>query len=441
MNKKFIKNFSNEGKLSNLPDSDYWLSREEIILTNLYLRGGAVPKVQIKNLMDKSLTLQNAGPSLDEYFFNPEFPKINDAIGFQTFLSATRKLIDLFNLGTLHLDVALRNIASPDLATNEIYILDFIHALSEHNKLQKPLPLIPTPELHHPLLIEAIELDWESYFSNIGKPCPKLDKTLTISNQEFSAYWVSDIRVQLLCKNLALLSHGMGNLAIEFSHSPNLEVDSKKLFLELGLTMRNLDEGDAAKTLKYVESTVTEAMNRVISSHFDLSNATPIPNVQRDSNSADNNSAKQEASDITSKSLKLNEDTHTSQSTSDKNTQNQSHKWNSLLMFVLCWSLIGLNIYLIDAVVVYKKITLSNEIILWIIISGIIIPLALFLSFFRQERLRNKIQGISLAIAVLTQISIIASYPTSTFNQIWTWIPSLAIGVGALILNYKKRLK
>jgi hypothetical protein len=433
MNKKFIKNFSNEGKLSNLPDGDYWLSREETILTNLYLRGGAVPKVQIKNLMDKSLTLQNAGPSLDEYFFNLEFPKINDAIGFQIFLSATKKLIDLFNLGTLHLDVALRNIASPELATNEIYILDFIHALSEHNKLQKPLPLIPTPELHHPLLIEAIKLDWENYFSYIGKPCPKLDKTLTISNQEFSDYWVSDIRVQLLCRNLALLSHGMGNLAIEFSHSPNLEPNSKKLFLELGLTMRNLDEGEAAKTIKYVESTITDAMNMIISGHFDLSNATPIPNVLRD-----NNSGKHGASDNASKRSKVNKGANTSQSISDKNTPDQSKEWNSLLTFALCWSLIGLNIYLIDAVVVYKKIILSNEIILWIIISGIIIPIALCLTFFRKEKLGNKIQNISLVIAVFSQFAVIASYPTSTFNQIWTWIPSLVIGIGALILNYKR---
>jgi hypothetical protein len=436
MNKEFIKNFSNEGKLSDLPDSDYWLSREEIILTNLHLRGGAVPKVQIKNLIDKSLTLQNAGLSLDEYFFNPEFPKINDALGYHVFLLSTMKLKALFNLDTLHLDIALRNIASPSLITNEIYILDFIHALSEHNKLQKPLPLIPTHELHHPLLIQALELDWKNYFSAIGKPCPKLDKTLTISNQEFCDYWVSATQVQLLCKNLALLSHGIGNLALEFSRSLNLESNSRKLFQEIGLMMRNLDERDAEKTLQNVEIIVKEAMNNIYSSHFDLNNATPIPKVQKDSRSADTSSWDPKNHEIFPKSSKLIEQTLTSRETPNKDVLEQSKRRNLLLIFFLCWSLIGFNVYLIDVVVVYNKIILSNEIILLIIISGFIIPVALCLGIFQQEKINNIIQKISLALAVLTQFSIIVSYPTSTYNHIWTWLPSLVIGTTALLINH-----
>jgi hypothetical protein len=436
MNKQFIKNFSNEGKLSTLPDSDYWLSREEMILTNLYLRGGAVPKVQIKNLIDKSLTLQNAGTSLDEYLTNPAFPKISSALGFQAFLSSTIKLQDLFNLGILHLDVALRNIASPDLLKNELYILDFIHALSEHNQLQKPLPLVPTPDLHHPLLIEALERDWRNYFSSLGKPCPKLDKTLTISNQEFCEYWVNTTQVQLLYNNLALLSHGLGNLATEFAHSPNLEVSCKTLFQDLGLKMRNQDEGDATQTLEYAKNAIEEAMSNLGSNPFYLNNATPIPTVQKANLSGEGNEESLSYRDKSHKLSNPGEQTLTSQTARPKTSMQRSKRWGSLLVFTLCWSLIGLNIYLIDAIVIYKKIILSDEIILWIIIAGALIPLGLCFSIFQQDKRKNNSQRIFLVLAVFTQFAVITSFPTSTYNQIWTWIPPLMIGLSALLLNF-----
>jgi hypothetical protein len=439
MDKQFIKNFSNEGKLSSLPDSDYWLSREEMILTNLYLRGGAVPKVQIKNLIDKSLTLQNAGLSLDEYFTNSAFPKISGGLGYQIFLTSITKLRALFNLGTLHLDVALRNIASPDLSTNELYILDFIHALSEHNQLQKPLPLIPTPGLHHPILIEALEADWKTYFSNLGEPCPKLDKSLTISNQKFCEYWVSTTQVQPLYKNLALLSHGIGNLAIEFAHSPNLEDCNKKLFQDLGLMMRNLDEGDAVKIFEYVENTIEEAMAYFESIPFYLTNATPIPIVQKNNNSANSIEGDINHHYLSPKLSNPDEKKITSQMTPLKPSPESLKRWSSFLVFIVYWSLVVLNIYLIDTIVVYKKIMFSNEIILLIIIAGVIIPLGLCLSVFQQEKRRNYSQRIFLMLAVLTQFAVISSFPSPIYNQIWTWIPPLLIGTCALLINFMKK--
>jgi hypothetical protein len=151
----------------------------------------------------------------------------------------------IFNLGVLHLDIALRTIATPDLRSENIFILDFSHALSKHNQLQKPLPLIPTEGLHHPLLINSLSSDWENYFSYFSIRNQKIDSTLVISNEEFTEYWPQSLSVQDLSTNKAVLCHGIANLLNELSIALSCSNTLNQYFLETSQKLRFLNQDDA----------------------------------------------------------------------------------------------------------------------------------------------------------------------------------------------------
>ena len=167
MSEDFVKHFTVAGSSSILPDAAYWLSREELILTYLHQRNASVPKVSIKNLTQKSIAMENVGQSLSDQFKENknQFNTTQVAILITNSIEA---LIEIFNLGILHLDIALRNITTPQGANNRIYILDFVHCLSATNRLQKPLPLLPTDGLHHPMLYQALKKDWSNYFFSLN---------------------------------------------------------------------------------------------------------------------------------------------------------------------------------------------------------------------------------------------------------------------------------
>jgi hypothetical protein len=448
MNSKFIKNFNIEGQLSNLPDSDYWLSREELILTYLNQRGASVPKVQMKDLVRKSLTLQNVGTSLDIYFNEEGYPEVDKASALKIYLDAIILLEELLSLGVLHLDVALRNIATPNLDGQEIYILDFIHALASHSALQKPLPLLPTEGLHHPALLNALNTDWENYFKFFGVDTPKLDSTLSISNEEFSRYWIDFSAVQSLCENHPILAHGLGNLALELSKAKNIDASAREIFRGFSDTLCNLDSKDSYLRIADVKSSIASALNSDPAEHKRQYNATPIPRVH-------------------SKYIEINPTTEIgiigslptfeverritidpkdegekNSPTLISNIQIDSLKFSSsysLGNFLLCWTLILLNIYLIDSVVRYRRVILADEIILLIILIGVIAPFTLLISLFSGGARRIKIQSFAAFLAVATELLVIGSYPNATYSSFLSWLPSCAIGFFAFLLSVSNK--
>ena len=64
----FVKHYSSTGPFLNLPANNYWILREESILSYLEQRGAKVPKVYIKNTQDQSLTLEFVGESFYDLF-------------------------------------------------------------------------------------------------------------------------------------------------------------------------------------------------------------------------------------------------------------------------------------------------------------------------------------------------------------------------------------
>ena len=453
MNSKFIKNFNIEGQLSNLPDSDYWLSREESILTYLYQRGASVPKVQMKDLIRKSLTLQNVGTSLDVFFNGSNHQEIHKNSALQIYLSSILILEELLSLGVLHLDIALRNVATPDPSKQDIYILDFIHALSSHGKLQKPLPLLPTEGLHHPSLINALNTDWKNYFEFLGRETPKLDKTLSISNEEYSRYWIDLPAVQSLCEYHPILSHGLGNLASEIANSRNIEDSARELFLDFSRILKNLDQQESYLKLADTKGSIASILGADSAQGFHYINATPIPKVHTNQIEIPKHvipeiikptSTLSSRSHITKDPIvqdAKNEEENVEQAPISRKKGDPKQLTSSFSFgnFLMCWALILLNIYLIDFVVRHKKIILADEILLLVILIGLTTPFTLVIGLFSSSAKRIKILSLSALLAVSAELIVIGSYPNVTYSSFLSWLPSCAIAVFAFILSVSNK--
>jgi len=447
MDNKFIKKFIYEGQISNLPDSDYWLSREELILTYLYQRGASVPQVQMKDLVKKALTLQNVGTSLNVFFNDLSYPEISNREALKILLVSIIQLQELLNFGVLHLDIALRNIASSKIQSDEFYILDFIHALSEHNQLQKPLPLLPTSELHHPMLIKALEADWNEYFKYIKQPTPKLDDSLTISNDDFSSYWINSSQIQCLCKSSAILSHGIGNLALEMANSINLEKSSRIIFRDFSNKLKFLDDKKSIKEIEHVKIVIIDILSKGPNNLVAKNIPTPIPKVRSKFSEIHNTFISPNFSQDKF-SLQLDE-IHNSSTLNKpidlylkeilpineglpviKKTHSTIYTFGK---FILCWSMILINVFLIDFIIKYENIVISNEIVLLIIIVGFSICLLWLLSIFLTKNKRAFLHTIVVLTITLTQFIVIGSYPKYVYIQLWTWLPSCFLGIFAFL--------
>lgn len=453
MNSKFIKNYNIEGRLSSLPDADYWLSREESILTYLHQRGASVPKVQMKDLIRKSLTLQNVGTSLDIIFNDSNRQAISKDSALKIYLSTILILEELLSLGVLHLDIALRNIATPDSSNQDIYILDFIHALSSHSKLQKPLPLLPTEGLHHPSLINALSTDWQNYFEFLGQETPKLDKTLSISNEEYSRYWIDITAVQSLSEYHPILTHGLGNLAGEITNSRNIENSSRELFLDLSKALKNLEAKESYLKLTEAKSSIASILGADLNQEIHYTNATPIPKVHTNQVEISkliapkftNLAPTPLSNELTIKNSITNEVSVQRESaiqdlyTQEEEGLKQTTSAFSLGNFLICWALILLNIYLIDFVVRHNKIILADEILLLAILVGLIAPIMLVIGLFSSRTKRAKVFSFSVLITVCAELIVIGSYPNATYSSFLTWLPSCAIAIFAFILSVSNK--
>ena len=143
----FIKRYNSTGPFLNLPANNYWILREESILSYLEQRGSKVPKVYIKDTQDQSLTLEFVGKSFHDIFIKSS--DSNPKVLIECIRTATTELLKIFDLGVLHLDIAARNITFDSVGGNGVYVLDFAQSLSSNYVLQKPIPLIPQSNFQH----------------------------------------------------------------------------------------------------------------------------------------------------------------------------------------------------------------------------------------------------------------------------------------------------
>lgn len=426
------------GQFVSLPNNSYWLSREEAILSYLHQRNAPVPKVQLKNLLDNELVLENVGHSLDELFKKNNSSSYDEATVIAIVLNTIISLEAIFNLGVLHLDIALRNIATPNLRSKNIFILDFSHALSQHNQLQKPLPLIPTEGLHHPLLINSLSSDWENYFSYFSIRNQKIDSTLVISNEEFTEYWPKSLNVQDLSTNKAVLCHGIANLLSELSIVFSCSDTLNEYFLETSQKLRFLNEEDANFALS---ETVNCLKNKKKSLAVINSEGTPIPSILFNTKNKHN--------------IEGLSNTNAIPSTRQTNTTNKKllHdiKWkiinksyrslSELTLEILIWALIILNGWWINLIIEVAKIRLSDNLVITLVISLLIFSIFFCTSFFINPPKSIFLRMSALLIACLSELITILGFITIISPYLWLWIPSAAILTAASIFLISKTVK
>jgi len=426
MSEEFTKHFTVDGTTSLLPDAGYWLSREELILTYLHQRGAKVPKVNIKNLKQKSLLMQDVGNSLfielTKKNSGKDFHKINGLI-----VKSIKSLVEIFNLGVLHLDIALRNIATPGKGNDSIFVLDFVHCLSTSNKLQKPLPLLPIKELHHPDLYLALKQDWEGYFAYLGISPPALDNSLELSNKEFSEYWSESISVQRLSNNLAILCHGIGNLLEEVANNIFENTRDKDIYLSEAKKLKKLN----AEQAQFAIDSVIQELEGLSSSNTPMrriDDATPIPTV-RDFSFTEPQDTRRSRNKRPAIPRLLD---YTSITRFFKRARNKYLRLG-------CWALLILNAAWINLVISAASVKLSDWTLLLVMINFITVPIGIVIDLFATKSLWSKTSKILINILIVTEVILITAYPEKVLTQLWIWLPSVLIITVASIYSNKSR--
>lgn len=420
MHSSSLREFGTQNKFLNLPDTSYWLSREEIILSYLYQRKAAVPQVLKKDLVDNSLTLRHVGHSADQLTsVLPRSAEADDA-ALHILEQATCALLQIHQLGVQHLDVALRNIATVNFDDIDVKILDFTHALCAHHKLQKPLPLIPVNGLHHERLVHALVKDWNEYFQKLGKICPTLNEDLSISDQEFTGYWTDITNVQLLCSDIGILCHSISNLALEIAKTVISNHNLSYELIKQANAMRNLTNEAGIDALDSIQRFTDNFLGKA--SHVDLrfSNATPIPKVT--------------TNELVKKprfvSAKTNEMPLNSKGISESNRS----KWfTSRLFLSFLWLTAIANVYFIDHVVTNNSYVVSNSGLYACIFALFLCPVLVLSSLLFKAGFKQVLVRISLSLLLASQLFVVVDCISLSANNLFAWIYTTVLFIGSLL--------
>ena len=432
MPQTFTKQFNSNGQFISLPNNSYWLSREEAILSYLHQRKASVPRVQLKNLLNNELILENVGYSLAELLKNNKDSPHDENSIIAIVLNTIIALEEIFNLGVLHLDIALRNIASPNLRSEKVFILDFSHSLSLHNKLQKPIPLIPTESLHHPLLINSLSNDWKNYFSYFSIRNQKIDSTLVISDEEFTEYWPQSLNVQDLSTNKAVLCHGIANLLNEISIASSCGTYLNKYFLEISHKLRFLKEEDADFALSDVINNLKDKKKFLTVTKAE---GTPIPNISFNTSDRANDGILIKESGIPS-NIRMNATNKELPFDIEEKRDTKSNKFISgFTSEMIIWVVLALNGWWINLIIDTAKIHLSDNLITSLIIGSFICLIFFGSSFFINPPKNIFLRVTTLLIACLAELLLILSYTNNILSHFFLWIPSaLIISMASIFL-------
>ena len=440
----FIKRYSSTGPFLNLPANNYWILREESILSYLEQRGAKVPKVYIKNTQDQSLTLEFVGKSFHDLFIKTS--DSNPLVLMECIRAATNELLKIFELGVLHLDIAARNITFDADGSHSVYVLDFAQSLSSNYVLQKPIPLIPQSNYQHPDLVNALKEDWANFFRNTKKHIPDLNNKFEVDDKIFTDYWSENLAIQKLHQSLAILSHSLGQFYLEMSESSILTNNEKNFLINLGHNLRYKENSEARSA---IENALTDLQTYLISyKSTHAENITQIPIVKRNSTVSEIDMSHINPSEINVVTQKKDQ---THQNEADKrapvrdpdgiNNMNLSKPFffeNKLSAYFIGTSLLLLAIHAfwLDLIISTLNINLPDLLVYSILLIGFFAILLIGIGIFKKK-LRNTI-FINLSIIFLgIQILISAFVLLSSQNSLIIWAPSSVIYLIALILTYK----
>ncbi len=440
----FIKRYSSTGPFLNLPANNYWILREESILSYLEQRGAKVPKVYIKNTQDQSLTLEFVGKSFHDLFIKTS--DSNPIVLMECITAATNELLKIFELGVLHLDIAARNITFDADGSHSVYVLDFAQSLSSNYVLQKPIPLIPQPNYQHPELVNALKEDWSNFFRNTKKYIPDLNKKFEVDDRIFTDYWSENLAIQKLHQSLAILSHSLGQFYLEMSESPILTNNEKNFLINLG---RNLKYREKNESRSAIENALTDLQTYLISNKsVHTENITQIPIVKRNSIVSEIDTSHINASEINVVTLAKDEahQNHANKHTPVGNLDSKSNmnlskssffeKKLSIYFIGISLLLLAIHTFWLDLIISTLNIILPDLLIYSILLIGFFTIFLISVGIFKKKLNQTVLINLSLLFLGI-QILISAFVLLNTKNSLIIWAPSSVIYLVSALLIYK----
>ena len=421
MHNSIPREFGTQNKFLNLPDTSYWLSREEIILSYLFQRNAAVPQVLQKDLVDNSLTLRHVGHSADQLTRLLPRSADTDQAALHILEQTVCALLNIHHLGVQHLDVALRNIATINFDKVDVKILDFTHALSAHHKLQKPLPLIPVDGLHHERLINALVEDWKNYFHQLGKTCPTLNENLSISNEEFTSYWSDTTNAQLLCDDTGILSHSISNLILEIANTVISNHNLSRELLNQANNMRNLTNESGSDAIESAQTLISTLIGKQGHIQTCFSNATPIPKITTDQ--------------VGKTTLLRDTSPFVLYSNEKKQRWISWQQWFKSRLFVsILWLTAAANVFFIDLVVTNNSYRLSNSALYACIGTLFLTPALMLCGFLFKTSASRVLSRLSLILLTATEFFVLIDCISLSTSNWSAWVSTPLLLIASLLV-------
>lgn len=243
-------------------DEPYLFNREAQILADLYQRAAPVPRVLSMDHVQKSLTMDHDGTSLESVITDlSQSPSVHKAWLSRLLTPLIQTVAEVCEQDVFHLDLACRNFLVNQLEHSEpqIKIIDFGLALCTRLPLQKPLWVIPDSKLHHPRLVKAAAEDWRIFFQdskqaaaiyhqkNLATPAQFVDRPFDIPLAAYEAYWPRTVVSDSLGQRWCLVCHSFAALLEELSRRLLIPNGERQFLLEQAAMLRNLQEDSVAK--------------------------------------------------------------------------------------------------------------------------------------------------------------------------------------------------
>jgi hypothetical protein len=440
----FIKRYNSTGPFLNLPANNYWILREESILSYLEQRGSKVPKVYIKDTQDQSLTLEFVGKSFHDIFIKSS--DSNPKVLIECIRTATTELLKIFDLGVLHLDIAARNITFDSVGGNGVYVLDFAQSLSSNYVLQKPIPLIPQSNFQHPELVDALKEDWANFFQTTQNHIPDLEKKFEVDDKIFTEYWCENIAIQKLHRSLAILSHSLGQFYFEMSESPILSNKDRSFLINLGHNLRYRENSESRFAIEQALQDLLTYLNNLKSIHTE--NITQIPIVQRHSIASriDKNDRGVSEKKVGTKHKDEIHQIKAKLNTSIKELNDKSNlylfksfsfKDKLTVIFVLVpLLLLIIHIFWLDLIISTLNILLPDLLVYSIFLIGFFVIFLIGVSIFGKKISHTIFLNLSMLI-LGTQILISSFILLNSNKSLIIWFPSSVIYLITVLLIYK----
>lgn len=443
----FIKTYDGSGQFMNLPANSYWLLREETILSYLAQRDVQVPKVYLKNIESQSITLENVGTSFDALFI-----KSNDSNArtlFQCLNDACKELLKIFELGVLHLDIAARNITKKNGDEARVYILDFSHAVCNNYVLEKPIPLLPKPQIQHPEFVNALKEDWIRFFEKNNQEIPDLDTNFDVNDQQFSNYWTNDLAIQNLTHSYSVLCHGLGGLFLEISESRILSSEDKIFLINLGQNLRFNEEISAKANL---QQTLIELQSYEPNENNMYQGGTQIPVVQYQTTPGATtiNPPIIDPQIITPKENVVAKTASTATKNSELipkggqssplpiiNIANQI-RTKSFGTLAFSWMILIANFFWLDFIISETEIKLPDFIIYIVLGIAVLVILNMVIALLNRNLL-VKLKSDIPALIILMQMSLTIFSGTKTQGHFIVWLPSAICYITVVALMFRNK--